>query len=760
MNKKIKLPFCVISLIFTVLLAGCGSDTNSPADYVNPFIGTDYHGHTFPGAALPAGMVQLSPDTDVQGWDWCSGYHYSDSSVMGFSHLHRSGMGAGDWGDILLMPATGELKIIPGSKNNPGEGYRSRFSHNEEEAEPGYYAVTLKDYDIRAELTVTPRTGFHRYTFPESGSSHIIIDLKHGIRDSCTNAMVRILNDREIEGFRTSIGFVKSHTVYFCAEFSKPFESYGTWKGRDIKKDSQEESGYNIGAFVNYNTSGDEEIMVKVGISYTSIDQARLNLREENPGWNFNRVKKEAGEKWNRELGRIKAEFITQNDGTWNQDRLVTFYSALYHSLLFPSIFGDSDGKYTGLDEEVHTAKGFTYHSDFSLWDTFRAEMPLLALIKPEIIKDAIRTMLSQYEQGGWLPTPQQFGNCYTNDMIGDHPAASITDAYMKGIRDFDAGKAYEAVRKNAMEKPVGHRSRGRVGLEYYKRFGYIPYDKERESVSRTLEYAYNDWCVAQLAKALGFTDDYKFFMDRSSCYKNLFDPSTGLARPKDSTGKWLDPFNPTFIGQGRERHYTEANAWQYTWFVPHDIDGLISLEGGPQKFIAKLDTLFTMSSEIQSTVSDVTGLIGQYAHGNEPSHHTIYLYDHAGAPWRTQELIRHVMDNLYHSGPDGLCGNEDMGQMSAWFVFSAMGFYPVTPGNNIFSIGSPVFDRITVSLDKKYYKADKFIIETRNNSKENKYIQSVVLNGKPLEKPWFDHSEIVKGGTLIFEMGPKPKLW
>jgi len=744
-------------IIIATLLSGCESGKIKPVDLADPFIGTDYHGHTFPGAALPAGMVQLSPDTDIQGWDWCSGYHYSDSSVMGFSHLHRSGMGAGDWGDVLMMPATGDLKIIPGSKTNPDEGYRSRFSHNEEEAEPGYYAVTLKDYDIRAELTVTPRTGFHKYTFPESGSSHIIIDLKHGIRDSCTDAMVRIISEKEIEGYRTSIGFVKRHTVYFCAEFSKPFESSGTWKGTDIKQGSKDESGYNIGAFVNYSTSEKETILVKVGISYTDIEQARLNLREENPGWQFDQVKKQAGMKWNNELGRIKAEFSTKNDGTWKKDRMVTFYTALYHSLLFPAIYGDIDGKHTGLDDKVHSAEGFTYHSDFSLWDTFRAEMPLLALIKPEISKDAIKTMLAQYDQGGWLPTPQQFGNCYTNDMIGDHPVAAIADAYMKGIRDFDAEKAYEAVRKNAMEKPVGHKSRGRVAIEHYRKFGYIPYDKESESVSRTLEYAYNDWCVAQMAKALGKTDDYKLFMERSSNYKNLFDPSTGLARPKDSTGKWLDPFIPTFIGHGRERHYTEANAWQYTWFVPHDIDGLTSLQGGPQKFVAKLDTLFTMSSEVQSTVSDVTGLIGQYAHGNEPSHHTIYLYGHAGAAWKTQELIRYVMDNLYHSGPDGLCGNEDMGQMSAWFVFSAMGFYPVTPGNNIYTIGSPGFDKITINLDKKYYKADKFIIETRNNSKENKYIQSVILNGKPLEKAWFDHSEIMNGGTLVFEMGPEP---
>lgn len=749
--------YFLVSVILTVTLSGCVTSNKKAVDYVNPFIGTDFHGHTFPGAALPAGMVQLSPDTDVRGWDWCSGYHYSDSSVMGFSHLHRSGMGAGDWGDVLIMPTTGKLQVVPGNKMNPDEGYRSRFSHNEEKAMPGYYSVTLKDYDIKAELTVTPRTGFHRYTFPKSDSSHILIDLKHGIGDSCTGAMVKIVNNNEIEGYRTSIGFVKKQAVYFCAQFDKPFSSFGTWKGEEIKPNSREESGYNIGAFVDYSTSKNEPVQVKVGISYTSIDQARLNLQKENPDWQFDRVRENAYRTWGNELNRILVEFKAENDKAYQEDKLITFYTALYHSLLFPAIFGDVDGKYVGLDDQVHSSEGFTYLSDFSLWDTFRAEMPLLALIKPEISKDAIRTMIAQYEEGGWLPTPQQFGNCYTNDMIGDHPVVVILDAYMKGIRDFDVEKAYEAVRKNALETPSGHRSRGRVGLKYYIQFGYIPYDKERQSVSRTLEYAYNDWCVAQLAKALGKMDDYELFMKRASSYKNVFDPSIGLARPKDSTGKWLEPFNPTFIGQGSERHYTEANAWQYTWFVPHDIEGLINLMGGAEKFVMKLDTLFTMSSEVQSTVSDVTGMIGQYAHGNEPSHHTIYLYDYAGAPWKTQEMVRKVMDNLYSSKPDGLCGNEDMGQMSAWFIFSAMGFYPVTPGSNIYATGSPVFDKVTVHLDKAYHNADQFIIESRNNSKENKYVQSVTLNGKHLENPWFDHSEIRNGCTMIFEMGAEP---
>lgn len=758
-HKPVSIRTLIVLIAVVLFLTGCTS--KKAVDYVNPFIGTDYHGHTFPGASLPGGMVQLGPDTDIHGWDWSSGYHYSDSSVMGFSHLHRSGMGAGDWGDILIMPTTGELKVVPGSKSNPGEGYRSGFSHKEEVASPGYYAVELKDYDIKAELTVTPRAGFHKYTFPKSGSSHILIDLKHGIGDSCTASKVRIVNNTEIEGFRSSTGFVKNQNVYFCAQFNKPFGSSGTWSEMDIKPGSMEESGSQIGAFVNYATMSDETIEVKVGISYTSIDEARLNLIKEIPTWKFDRVREEARNIWNKELNKIEVKIGTDVDKTYNNEKLVTFYTALYHSLLFPAIFGDADGKYTGLDDQVHSSKNFTYTSDFSLWDTFRAEMPLLTLIEPERNKDAINTMIAQYEQAGWLPTPQQFGNSYTNDMIGDHPVVVFLDAYMKGIKDFDVEKAYEAVRKNAMETPSEHRSRGRVGLEYYMKFGYLPYDKINQSVSRTLEYAYNDWCVAQLAKNLNKTDDYEIFMKRSANYKNVFDTITGLARPKDSLGLWLSPFNPTFIGHGKERHYTEATAWQYTWFVPHDIPGLIDLEGGKGKFIQKLDTLFTMSSEIQSKVSDVTGLIGQYAQGNEPSHHAIYLYDYAGAPWKAQDMVRNVMDSLYSSGPAGLCGNEDMGQMSAWFIFSAMGFYPVTPGQNTYAIGSPVFDKVTIHLDKTYYTGDKFVIEAKNNSKKNRYIQSAVLNGKILNKPWIDHSDIKNGGSLIFQMGPEPnKEW
>ena len=764
MNRKYK----IIVWVFIMLLGtACVQKKKEAAinyvDYVNPMIGTDYHGHTFPGAALPGGMVQLSPDTGVEGWDWCSGYHYSDNSVMGFSHLHRSGMGAGDWGDILIMPTIGDVKVVPGSKENPDEGYRSRFSHDEEVASPGYYSVNLKDYSVKIELTVSERVGFHRYTFPKSDVGHILVDVGHGIRESYrVGSEVEIISDTEITGHRNSHGFVKNKNVYFYAKFSKPFKASGTWNEADIKSGSVEDSGVYLGAYVDYETSENETIEVKVGISYTNIEQARLNLEKEIPGWNFDEVKKAAAERWNNSLSKIEVETSVGNDDQYNNNKKVTFYTALYHALLFPGTFSDVDGKYVGLDGQVHTATNFTYRSDFSLWDVYRTQMPLLTIVEPQRITDAINTMVAQYEQGGWLPTPQQFGNSYTNDMIGDHPVDVIVDAYKKGITDFDAKKAYEAVRKNAMETPpVVHPSRGRIGLSYYMDLGYLPYDKVRESVSRTLEYAYNDWCVAQFAQALGKTDDYNLFLKRAHNYMNLMDPETGLARPKDSNGKWLTPFNTTFVGHGDQRHYTEANAWQYTWFVPHDVQGLIDFEGGRENFVKKLDTLFTMSSEVQETAADVTGLIGQYAHGNEPSHHTLYLYDYAGAPWKTQELARKVMDELYHSNPDGLCGNEDMGQMSAWDVLSSMGFYPVAPGQNAYAIGSPEFSKVVIHLNEKYYNAPEFTIETTNNSKDNKYIQSATLNESPFNQTWFSHKEIRKGSILVFQMGAAPnKSW
>lgn len=765
MTTKIKKSFFV--LIFTISGIACQTqkeaETIRYTDFVNPIVGTDFHGHTFPGATLPGGMVQLSPDTGTEGWDWSSGYHYSDNSLIGFSHLHRSGMGAGDWGDVLLMPVVGELKVVPGSKENPDEGYRSRFSHGEEYASPGYYTVKLMDYGINAELTLTERAGFHRYTFPASEASHIIIDAGHGIRENYRRGSeVNIISDTEIVGHRASHGFVKHKNVYFCAQFSKPFREYGTWSDKKIKPGSKQDSGLYTGAYVEYSTTKNEVIQVRVGISYTSIEQARLNVETEIPGWNFDEVKNEAEAKWNSVLSKIEVQLPDSYSPIIKQEKMNTFYTALYHSLLFPATFSDVDGKYRGLDNQVHTATDFVYLSDFSLWDTHRAQMPLLTLVDPQRSLNSVKSMLAQYDQGGWLPTPQQFGNSYTNDMIGDHPVSAILDAYKKGISGFDVEKAYEAVKKNAMETPpADHPSKGRPGLEYYMEYGYIPYNKLRESVSRTLEYAYNDWCVAELARMLGKTEDYEYFSKRAASYKNVIDPSTGFARPKDDKGEWLSPFNPTFVGHGNERHYTEANAWQYTWFVPHDVEGLIELEGGRTKFVSKLDSLFTISSKVEETVSDITGMIGQYAHGNEPSHHTLYLFNYAGMPWETQRLARRVIDELYHDGPDGLCGNEDMGQMSAWYVLSAMGFYPVAPGQNVYVLGSPLFSKAVLHLDKNFYNSDKLVIETEGNSQTNKYIQSATLNGKELDHTWFDHSVIDNGAVLTFKMGEEPnKNW
>lgn len=759
MNNKNKISKIYLAVVLFFLTLTGISQSKKYVDKVDPFIGTDYHGHTFPGAALPGGMVQLSPDTGIFGWDWCSGYHYSDNSIMGFSHLHRSGMGAADWGDIMVMPTTGNLKVTPGTKENPDEGYRSRFSHLEEQASPGYYSVYLKDYNVKAQLTVTERAGFHRYTFPQSNESHILIDMAHGIGDVCTDASIRIVSDSEIEGYRSSRGFVKEQTVYFYAKFEKPFQSYGTWNGDEIKMGSTGDSGLQIGAFINYTTSENETIHMKVGISYTSVEQAKLNLNKEIPNWNFEQVKSNASSRWEKNLRKIEVESVNHTD---NKETI--FYTALYHSLLFPGTFSDVDGTYKGIDNLIHKATGFTYRSDFSLWDTFRAQMPLLAMIEPKRSNDIINTMIAQYEQGGWLPTPQQFGNTYTNDMIGDHPVSAILDAYRKGIRGFDAEKAYEAVKKNALKVPPRtHPSKGRDGLEDYIEYGYLPYDKNRESVSKTLEYAYDDWCIAQMAEELGKSSDYSLFMKRALNYKNLLDPSTGFARPKDSNGEWLKPFDPgLLIGEFKKRHYTEGNAWQYTWFVPHDIQGLIDLEGGNTQFIQKLDSLFIVNPDTsEKKVLDVTGHIGQYAHGNEPSHHTTYLYNYAGKPWKTQKMVRKVMDELYTATPAGLSGNEDMGQMSAWYVLSAMGFYPVAPGQNAWVIGSPIFDKVVIHLNNLSGSNGEFLIEARNNSIENKYIQSVTLNGKHLDKTWFDNEMIENAGKLIFEMGPKPnKNW
>ncbi len=707
-----------------------------PADYVNPLIGTAGHGHTYPGVSLPHGLVQLSPDTGIEGWDWCSGYNYSDSTIMGFSHTHLSGTGIGDYGDILFMPTTGVLKTVPGSKDNPDSGYRSRFSHKNEISKPGYYSVFLDDYNIKAELTATTRAGFQRYTFSKSNKANIIIDLNHGIQDKTTDSEVKITNNKIIEGYRRSTGWAKDECVYFYAEFSKPFETFGISSNGKISDKKSYAKGNDIISYVRFKTSKDEKILIKVGISFVSIDGAKKNVETEIPGWDFDAVRKHAVERWNKALSSISVEASSKPDKT-------IFYTALYHALLTPNIFSDVDGKYIGMDRKIHSVKNHDMYTVFSLWDTFRAEQPLFTIIEKKHDLDMVRSLIAKYKESGFLPVWELASN-ETGTMIGYHSIPVIVDAYFKGIRDFNVEEAYEAMKKSAMQNSNG--------LRYYKEMGYIPSDIESEAVSKTLEYAYDDWCIAQMSKALGKNNDYKYFIQRAKFYTNVFDPSSGLMRPKKN-GEWLTPFDPYSVSGD----YTEANAWQYSFFVPQDVDGLIKLMGGNQKFINKLDKLFTTTPKTTGRVqSDITGMIGQYAQGNEPSHHMAYLYNYAGAPWKTQERVHEIVTKLYTNKLDGLCGNDDCGQMSAWYVFSAIGFYPVCPGDNTYIIGTPHFDKAVINTGGK----NKFTIIAKNLSGKNYFIQSVTLNGEKYPYSYIKQSDIMNGGKLVFEMGPNPSKW
>lgn len=759
------------SLSFNKVSQGQGKE---PADWVDPFIGTDFFGHTYPGPSLPYAMVHLSPDMHTQGWTFCAGYVYSESSIMGFSHTHWSGVGMVNGGEVLLMPYVDKkIKTVAGTLANPDEGYRSRFDHEEESASPGYYSVVLKDYGIRAELTTTRRAGFHRYTFPASPHSKIVLDLGHqlGNNTSTEFSELNITGNHTIEGVKSNSG----GKLYFVAEFSKPFAYYGTFdndyktpeSGGSIWPYKNGENGIHIGAFVCYNTSENEQVLVKVGISYTSLEGARNNLRTEIPHWDFDKVHQEARDEWNRELSRIRI------DGAADDQKTI-FYTAMYRSLLAQYISQDVDGKYLGADRKIHTAKGYNYYGSFSVWDTYRSQHPLLTLIAPGHVNDFIKSIEAKTRQYQWLPA-QHFLNVFGESMVGDHLIPVIVDAYVKGFRDYDVQFLYEAMRKKATQEPappVPHYA-GRSGLKYYMELGYTPVDKVTESVPNTLELAYDDWCIGLLAKELGKTEDHRLFMERAANYKNLWDKSTRFMRPRKADGSWLEAlngqeqeivqegnhfyykyFDPLLVGRRPNRHYTESNAWQYVWSVQHDVQGLIRLFGGNKPFTARLDTFFTMSPNITGPkYVGVVGTIGQYVHGNQPSHHVAWLYNYAGEPWKTQMRVRQVTEELYRTGPGGLCGNEDMGSLSSWYVLSAMGFYPVAPGEAVYTIGSPLFGEAVIHHDD----GRTFRIEARNNSAANKYIQSATLNGKPITRTWITHGEIMQGGTLTFEMGPEP---
>jgi len=773
----------VLMTTFSVITAAglhAGEGVTENFQHVNPFIGTDEAEHTFPGATFPFGMVQLSPDTGgnkgfylLSDWKWCAGYHYDDTSILGFSHIHHSGMGVGDWGDFLFMPTVGKIRTKPGGEEKPEKGYRSRFSHDSETAEPGYYAVTLDDYGIRAELTVSQRAGFHRYTFPASDSSHILIDLGHGLGDWPINCKLKVIGNDKVVATRTSTGFVPHQKTHFCAEFERPFDSFGVWNGPLKKPGIRFEAGRNIGAFLNYSTEKDEEVLVKVGISYTSQEQACKNLGTDIDHWDFDRTRQETKKVWAKELNKIRVSPSTLDTDEETKDRLDIFYTGLYHSFLFPAVFMDADGTYVPMMESSTKKRhaDFVYYSDFSLWDTFRSEMPLLSLLQPERMDDMVKTMVRQYENSGWMPAPQQFSNYHTDSMTGDHNACVIMNAYQAGVRDFDLAAAYEGVRKNATEKgftgiPMIGYGVGRFGNRSYQRRGYVDANTVlapnnplfmaayvfNMGASRTLEYAYSDFCVGWMADELGLKEDSEYFKQRSRNYRNVFDTETGFVRGRSKSGEWMhgDDFNP----RAYYAYYTEGNSWQWTWSVFHDVEGLVELMGGREAFNAKLDEFFSSTTNVEAYdlfSVHISGMIGQYVHGNEPSHHIAYLYNFSGQPWKTQKLARQIMDDLYWPEPHGLAGNEDMGQMSSWYVWSAMGLYPLYPG--VYLVGSPVFGRVEV--DMKDGKV--LVIEAENVSSDNKYIQSASINGAPLDRPWIKHSEIANGATLKFIMGPGP---
>ena len=730
MSKSIQSFFLVLIVLS---LFSCTQEPKEITSYVNPFIGTGGHGHTYPGATLPFGMVQLSPDTRINDWDGCSGYHYSDSTILGFSHTHLSGTGVGDYGDIRLMPTVGKLQTNPGNSSRTEAGYRSAFSHQSELASPGFYKINLEDYNIDVELTSTERTGFHKYIFPKNDSAHIIIDLTESVvSEKILGLEITIENDSTISGKRQSKGWAANQHIYFVAQFSKPFRSFGIAENGKLNPGLKAAKALDLKAWVNFQTKESEEILVKVGISAVSIDGARNNLETEIPDWDFDKIKQSANEKWEKELSKIKVEGKNKTDKS-------IFYTALYHSLLAPNLFSDVNGNYRGHDQQIHQANHPVY-TVFSLWDTFRAEHPLLSIIDQKRTNDMIKSMLLMYEQGGLLPVWELAAN-ETNCMIGYHAVPVIADAILKDIGNFDQKLAFEAMQKSA--------KMDLFGLKNYMDFGYVKADEESESVSRTLEYAYDDWCIAQIAKYLNDTTNEIYFNKRAQNYQNVFDSSTGFMRARINGG-WQQPFSPTEVNF----HFTEANSWQYSLFVPQDINRLIELLGGDASFDKKLDELFSTNEELSGRQqSDITGLIGQYAHGNEPSHHMAYLYNYIGKPAKTQEIVHQIKTELYSNNPDGLSGNEDCGQMSAWYVMSALGFYPVTPASNKYVIGTPTFDKASIQLEN----GKTFIVSAKNASSEKYFIQKATLNGENYPNSFLSHSDLMQGGELCFSMNNVP---
>ena len=727
--------FGFIYIIFFGLFFGCTKTTIEPeklTNYVNPFIGTDGPGNTYPGATVPFGMVQLSPDIGIPGWDRIAGYYFQDSIISGFSHLHLTGTGAGDLYDILVMPTNS--KFSERIEENNFKPFSS-FSHDKETASPGYYSVDLLDYDIKAELTATERTGVHRYTFPKDEKSQIHIDLGYALNwDSPTETHINVLDNTTIEGYRKSTGWAKDQRVYFVIKVSKPFDSYQLFNNDTLT--TSPVTAKNTKVILNYNTEEGEQIVLKTGISSANLDGAHKSLTIEALDFNFDEIKKQAEAKWEHELQKIE---ISTSDKTIKH----IFYTMLYQSMLAPTLLSDYNSNYKGANDSIAVAEGFNRYDTFSLWDTYRAAHPLYTILHPERTSDMVNSLLAHYKETGLLPVWSMQGN-ETNMMIGYHAVPVIVDAYFKGIKNFDAELAFEACIASATDS-----SRQ---IDEYMALGYVPVDEHHEnwSVSKTLEYAYDDWCIAQFAKALGKTEAYEVFLNRSENWRNMYDEQSTFMRPKLKNGEFIEAFIP----KDYSPYFCESNAWQYFWSVQHDVEGLTAIIGGNDLFEKKLDTMFSLNplpDEILPIFS--TGMIGQYAHGNEPSHHVAYLYNYIDKPWKAQKLVREILETQYKNEPNGHCGNEDCGQMSSWYIFSALGFYPVNPAQGVYAFGSPIVDSAKMNLEN----GKTFNIETVNNSSENIYIQAIELNGEIIERNYITHNEIMNGGTLIFTMGNVP---
>lgn len=741
-----------ISFILVILLSQkLFSQSKNYTQFVNPFIGTgavdslSLSGSNFPGACLPFGLVQLSPDTREYPDDPCSGYEYNDKTILGFSHTHLNGTGCPDLYDFLFMPYGGEVKWKAGSDDGKTKGFRSAYSHANESAKPGYYSVLLDDYKIKAELTATEHCGMHRYTFPDNQAYHVVVDLEHSLVKNSPyrfvkilNAEVRMVDNKTIEGYRIISGWAKLRKVYFRAEFSRPFDTHAFKAGQYVFENTKTANHHDLKMVLNFLSGNNEPLIIRVGISSVSYEGARENLNAEIQDFDFDKIVAKADAAWNKELACMDIE------GTAKQKTI--FYTGLYHLFIQPNNIADVNGNYPTTDYSIANAPDKKHYSTFSLWDTYRAAHPFYTLVQQDRTARFINSMIRQYQTYGYLPVWQLWGSdnyC----MIGNHAIPVVVDAFFKNIPGIDFNLAYEAVRASSM---TSHKNAPFALLDKY---GYFPEDIQTQSISITLEIAYNDWCVAQMAKKLGHQADYEYFLKRSNSFKNLYDAKTGFFRAKDSLGNWINPFNPLAYGGNGGFPFTEGNAWQYLWYVPQDVPAFIQLEGGDKNFTLKLDTFFTLNAKPEDVNGNASGFIGQYAHGNEPSHHIVYLYDFTNEPWKAQFYSAKIQNELYTDDHAGYSGNEDCGQMSAWYLFSSMGFYPVNPANGIYCFGSPQLPKATINLAN----GKTFTVVTHNAGGMNVYIQKILLNGKEYKKLYIRHQDILQGGTIEYFMGEKP---